>query len=575
MADITVTPCSASGSTVTVTTGATQQSLNAAVSEAQGYRDETNVNAASTAADAVTTNANAATSTTNATEAQLDAWIAEAQRMTADSYATEAEDVFVKTYTSDGDGTFTASTTTEYSALHWAAKASTVDFDDVVLPTTSKIGDPTHMDTLAEVYNHVYSAGVVDGGVLTDNLDGSIDLASSTAVLRATGSDNHSTLYSVIVPASLGIVLTDQATNYVYADYNSGTPIIAVVTSPDSIDMLSKVPLYVIVREGTILSYVDVREQNVDHIGKNQIREFYTAKITRGSGGIVSDAGTLHLACTAGVFFFQLNQHASPALDTTGVDTFEYYSHVAGAWVENDASVIDNLNYDDGTNLVALGNSKYGVHWVYIIGGQVPHYAVLYGDQGYTTVAQAENATVPTNLPASVEGLGILIGQIVVQKSDTELTSVSSAFTTSFDSTLATDHNNLAGLQGGIAAEYFHLTSAQHALYNLKADTSSATGVLYLPDGTTAERPTLGATDMGIRYNTDLSTFEGWDGTTWTGVGGGATGGGSDKVFVLNEQTVTTDYTIPTGQNAHSAGTILIDTGITVVISTGSEWVIS
>jgi len=55
---------------------------------------------------------------------QLEAWGAEAERMTSDSYATEPEDVFVKTYTSDGDGTFTAADTTEYSSLHWAAKSS-------------------------------------------------------------------------------------------------------------------------------------------------------------------------------------------------------------------------------------------------------------------------------------------------------------------------------------------------------------------------------------------------------------------------------------------------------------------
>ena len=62
---------------------------------------------------------------TDATNAELDAWEAEARQMTADSYATEAEDVFVNIWTSDGDGTFTATPTTEYSSLHWAAKAAT------------------------------------------------------------------------------------------------------------------------------------------------------------------------------------------------------------------------------------------------------------------------------------------------------------------------------------------------------------------------------------------------------------------------------------------------------------------
>ena len=60
-----------------------------------------------------------------ASDVQLEVWNAEAWQKTADSYATEAEDVFVKTYTSDGDGTFTPTDTTDYSAYHWSQKAST------------------------------------------------------------------------------------------------------------------------------------------------------------------------------------------------------------------------------------------------------------------------------------------------------------------------------------------------------------------------------------------------------------------------------------------------------------------
>lgn len=68
--------------------------------------------------------------------AVLEAWSAEASKMTADSYATEPEDVFVKIWTSVGDGTFTSADTTEYSALHYATKTSSV-------PPTSVIGFET------------------------------------------------------------------------------------------------------------------------------------------------------------------------------------------------------------------------------------------------------------------------------------------------------------------------------------------------------------------------------------------------------------------------------------------------
>ena len=48
------------------------------------------------------------------------------------------------------------------------------------------------------------------------------------------------------------------------------------------------------------------------------------------------------------------------------------------------------------------------------------------------------------------------------------------------------------------------------------------TGHLVPPTGTTAQRPTGGTLfEGGIRYNTSLTTWEGYNGTTWTGLGGG------------------------------------------------------
>jgi len=100
----------------------------------------------------------------------------------------------------------------------------------------------------------------------------------------------------------------------------------------------------------------------------------------------------------------------------------------------------------------------------------------------------------------------------------------------------------------------------------------TSTGALKIPVGTTAQRPT--AADGKIRFNTDTDKFEGYDGTAWGQLGGGATGGGADEVFIENGQTVTTSYAIPSGKNAMSTGPILIDSGAVVTIPTGSRWVV-
>jgi hypothetical protein len=99
-----------------------------------------------------------------------------------------------------------------------------------------------------------------------------------------------------------------------------------------------------------------------------------------------------------------------------------------------------------------------------------------------------------------------------------------------------------------------------------------ATGAAQLPVGTEAQRPTPSAGKL--RFNSTVSKFEGYNGTTWGSIGGGATGGGNDEIFHLNKQTVTTDYTIPTGQNAMSAGIITINDGVVVTISENSSWTI-
>ena len=60
--------------------------------------------------------------------------------------------------------------------------------------------------------------------------------------------------------------------------------------------------------------------------------------------------------------------------------------------------------------------------------------------------------------------------------------------------------------------------------------------------------------------------------------GGGATGAGSDKVFIENGQTVTTSYEIGTefgaACNAGSFGPITINAGVVVTIPSGENWTI-
>ena len=106
-----------------------------------------------------------------------------------------------------------------------------------------------------------------------------------------------------------------------------------------------------------------------------------------------------------------------------------------------------------------------------------------------------------------------------------------------------------------------------------KVAKTSATGSAEIPNGTQAQRDASPSAGF-FRFNTDVSKFEGYSGTAWGSVGGGATGGGADAVFFENDVTVTANYTIGTSKNAMTAGPITINGGVVVTIPSGSVWTI-
>jgi hypothetical protein len=127
--------------------------------------------------------------------------------------------------------------------------------------------------------------------------------------------------------------------------------------------------------------------------------------------------------------------------------------------------------------------------------------------------------------------------------------------------------NLAAGTTSGNAIEYTQFTTA------FTNPTFTGNEFMLIPKGTTAQRPAV-PVDGEMRYNTTTGQFEGYQGGAWGQLGGGATGGGGDEVFVENARTVTTNYTLSTGKSAESVGPITIDSGVTVTIPSDERWVI-
>jgi hypothetical protein len=129
---------------------------------------------------------------------------------------------------------------------------------------------------------------------------------------------------------------------------------------------------------------------------------------------------------------------------------------------------------------------------------------------------------------------------------------------------------------------YFNTTSNETRIYNGSAwqvtvistdglvSKTSATGSAEMPTGTTAQRD--GSPSAGfLRFNSTTTGFEGYNGSEWGSIGGGASAGGA---IYENTDDITSNYTLTTGSNGMSVGPITIATGVTVTVPSGQRWVI-
>ena len=130
-----------------------------------------------------------------------------------------------------------------------------------------------------------------------------------------------------------------------------------------------------------------------------------------------------------------------------------------------------------------------------------------------------------------------------------------------------------------------NITQANLGLVNAATPTMTgdvamnSTGFLKVPVGTDAQQPgQSGAPTAAIgqfRYNSDQNRFEGYKNTGWGELGGGAgaTGGGTDQVFLETGQTITTTYSLTAGKNAITVSPT-INNNVEVTVPSGETLVI-
>lgn len=374
-------------------------------------------------------------------------------------------------------------------------------------------------------------SGVLSMPVLTVAGTGAtVDAASTTAYLFSlpgwTGDFRKYT-----IPAATGLALTDNTSNYLVVKYNAGSPAYFITTNVADLNGSDVVGAALLYREGTV-----VHQQSINWglapASRITRRLVQTQRYERGMGLLLGETTGRVITSTAGNVWYGTTEYAEGAASSSP-NNADFYFHVSGVWNKSVVSTYNNTQYDNGTNLATLGANKYAVNWVYLYidGSGLPKFAYVLGGGDYS-LAQAQASTVPTPPPVLTQ-MAILIGRIIVVKNGTTATSIDSAFTQVFSGSTVTDHNSLAGLQGGTTNEYYHLTSAEY--------TGTGTGTFVRASGATLTAPNLGTPSAAVLTNaTGLPLTTGVTGTLGQANGGtGITTASngittSDIIFVID-----------------------------------------
>ena len=350
-----------------------------------------------------------------------------------------------------------------------------------------------------------YAAGVISGATYTSTGTGQINLPAIKVALY----NNANNIEPIIVydvtsgtTGSGGIPsLIDQDTNYVVVEYNGGSPRYYVYDNDGMVDDSSTVLFMVAYRATNFVHTLEFGNQGAGLVNKLNDRFIMTDRFGYESGLALSlSASTGIVMASAGVAWNGPNRQSLTEVDSSGSTFFKNY-HSGGTWTyTTTGETINNTYYDNGTNIVSATASKFLTNW-YFRGQEInSHLYEVYSTSEYDNVALAQLATEPS-LPELITSHAILLGRIIIEVgATTGLTE--SAFGTVFQSTQVTSHNDLFGLQGGSAGQYYHLNSNQYnnlALTNI--DNIFGTGQSFI-SGLTAN--TISATTY---YNLPIDVY--------------------------------------------------------------------
>ena len=343
--------------------------------------------------------------------------------------------------------------------ISWGLNGSTI---------TADFGSNQFQQTSVATYPN---AGFVSAYALTSSSDATngayLNMPQNT--LAYMGGTN-------IVTVSLAaqtLTLADTNANYVLGDRSNSNYV--ATTDIEAIDYDRYYPYAQVYRNGNRahVQLAPVQARNQDLLEYNRTAD--TSRYARESGldGINVD-GSLNITVTAGKVWAMYTEYSVLAV-TPATRQFFWY-HVAGVWTSTShtSPVVNNTQYDDGTNLQTLAGG-YTINYLYRGIEVEDHLYTVVGTQQYDTIDQAKAAGLVANLPVEITSHAMLIGRVIVANNTTTDFTYQSAFDESFSGTTPIiNHNDLAGLTVGNDHPQYFLTANSSLLQSSGAYLTTA-----------------------------------------------------------------------------------------------------
>ena len=161
-----------------------------------------------------------------------------------------------------------------------------------------KVGSPTY-DDLQDYINTTGDSGLISGATVTDDTDGTITVAAMTGLIYTTDSPVGSLVFFDLAQDTT-LTLTDEALNYIYAQYNGGTPRYQATTAETDISGTDEFVVALVWKSGTDIHIANVGK-HIDNFAQDLYRhEFYVEGLTRANGCVLTDATSLQVNLSAG-----------------------------------------------------------------------------------------------------------------------------------------------------------------------------------------------------------------------------------------------------------------------------------